>query len=143
MSRELSVTHKADRERMAAELVRTLPPGAALREPHDGREIVVRLETPCGAHCAVRFDGDSTQPGTWVVTWNTRRHMCPSMGAVNPYHGCKATRVFYSFGRLVDGLRSDVERFADGSAYACSLCAAGDVPVGGLHDDEFFTRCAG
>jgi len=121
-SNTLSVRRAADREQMAAELVtliRSLPHGATCTEELRGpRELVVRIDTPCGALACVDFDGATVQPDLWVVTWNTRKRMASSMGAVNPHHGAKLTRVFYSFPALLGGLAHDIALFADGSAYA-------------------------
>lgn len=105
-----------------------LPHAVTVTEELRGpRELVLRIDAPGGAFTYVDFDGETAQPGTWVVTWNTSVRMATSMGAVNPHHGCKATRVFYSFSELVAGLCQDAARFADDSAYAApsevSTCA--------------------
>lgn len=127
MPKPLSVRRAADREHMAHAAAAALETsGAAVERDHCGpREII--LHVAChGASCYVDFDGDTTQPDTWIVTWNTDKRMSPSMGDVNPHHGRKATRVFHSLDALIEGLCDDVARFADGSAYTqepvCAMC---------------------
>lgn len=118
----LNVRRAADREKMAAALTAVLVERGAncdRRGPAYGpREIVLDVQAPGGAHCYVYFDGASTQPDTWVVTWNAHRPLTSAVGDLNTSHRRKATRVFVGFTDLLHGMCADVERFADGTGYA-------------------------
>lgn len=117
-----SVRRAKDRATMARVLTTALQASGATcsEEMRGAREIVLEIFAPGGARCSVHFDGNSAQPGVWVCTWNlcgSRRFAAWPSAEVNQHHHQKATRVFYSFLRMVDGLCADVERFVDGSAY--------------------------
>lgn len=120
MFESLSVRRAADRERMADELDAALQEQGATTSRIDvrgSREITLQVAAPGGAFCSVYFIGTSSMPCIWVVTWNSPRRMAPGSWDVNPYHGCKATRVLRSFADLCSVLVADVARFADGSAF--------------------------
>lgn len=123
----LSEKRKADRIKMATILRDTvLEMGGKCEivdwaEKYDrpSRRIMCEIEAPGGATIWVSFDGDTSQPNTFVATWNTRGKLWlhPSMGAVNPHHWSKLNRVAYGFTHLLMIITNDLASFADGSGY--------------------------
>ena len=129
MTATLTERRAADRARMAAELTAlaarygaTAATRDGLRDP--GRELRIEIEHPSFLCVSVDLQGCTCQavPDTYVIPWHMRggppgRRLAPSFGAVNPYHGRKATHVVYGW----EALRAEIERglsaAADGSAF--------------------------
>lgn len=86
---------------------------------HPSRRIMCEIVAPGGAEIWVSFDGDTSQPDTYVATWNTRGKLWinPAMGPVNPHHWSKLNRVGYGFEHLVNIILNDIETFASGDGY--------------------------
>lgn len=121
---QLTERREGDRKKMAACLVTeiTAAGATAIAEPcsYKRKRLDVEINAPGGACITVDFDGDSSQPNVYVVTWNTRYQgvfFNPDIDDVNPYHFGKATRVCEGFASLVKTLKRDVARFVDGSGY--------------------------
>lgn len=75
------------------------------------REIMLHIQHPSGLRLSHDFNGDSTQPDTYVITWNIEQqvkarfsddlgHLC-GHDSINPYHRCKATCIAHGFDDLI------------------------------------------
>jgi len=125
----LTERKKSDREKMSAIL-------AALVAQHGGtaeienapfgriapQSIMVRVSTPRGLECAFEFDGESSQPDTYVNAWNmsTDCDTCLSNsfpGSVNNFHFRKSTTVCEGFDALCAHVVKVLDMAADGSAF--------------------------
>lgn len=124
---QLTERRKADRIKMANLLKEAVEDAGATCEIEDwavkfntpSRRIMCKIEAPGGANIWVSFDGDTSQPDTFVATWNTRGKLWinPAMGPVNPHHFSKLNRVALGFDNLLDILLDDIDDFANGNGY--------------------------
>ncbi|QJA42986.1 hypothetical protein [Phaeobacter phage MD18] len=127
----LSETRKADRARMAKELVKTVMEcGATCEVLEEGadtyrpRRVLIAIEGPRGLCCGIDFDGETIQPNIFVNGWNmsTRTDACLARGRfpdgeVNPHHQRKCTTVVRGFDALLEHVRTVLTRAADGSLF--------------------------
>jgi hypothetical protein len=130
-----SETRKADRLKMANHLAQeAVEAGAvvaiedrALTRFSDGsgnpksREVYVYIEAPGGAHITIEFDGDTSQRGVYVDTWQAprdgKRWLSPRLGDVNPHHWSKLNRVVRGFPALINIIVCDIAAFRNGWGY--------------------------
>lgn len=124
----LSEKRKADRTKMAAILRDAVIAHGGTCEIRDWavdfpdrgyRRLTCDITAPGGATIGVSFDGATSQPDTFVATWNTRGKLFinPIMGDVNRHHWSKLNRVCYSFDQLLLVITCDMDDFADGKGY--------------------------
>lgn len=124
---QLTERRKADRIKMANLLKEAVEQHGATCKIEDwavkfntpSRRIMCHVVAPGGAEISVSFDGDTSQPDTFVATWNTRGKLWinPAMGPVNPHHFSKLNRVAMGFDHLLMVLTCDIDDFADGKGY--------------------------
>lgn len=124
----LTERRKADRERMACELIAIAAQhGAAVdRLDDDARGIHLTIDAPGGLSVRLSLDGASCQPDTHVIPWHigldlprgpVNVRLDPAFGEVNPYHFCKATHVARGWPALFANIDRGLRMAADGSAY--------------------------
>lgn len=123
----LTEKRKADREEMAARIIKLAHECGALAEysdPLGPREIRIEIEAPGGLCLGVDFDGGSTQPDTYVLSWHMGageglRIKLGSFGpgSVNEYHQRKATQIARGFDELRIVLANSLKRCASGEIY--------------------------
>jgi hypothetical protein len=125
----LTCRRKADRMKMADAI-------QALWESHTGftcersdpapcspRGIWLQLRSPRGACVTVEFDGDSTQPDTYVLSWHLefdcdeRFSASFANGSRNRFHKRKATDVVDGFGALAGVVEQRIANLISGEAY--------------------------
>lgn len=87
------------------------------------RELWVRIKTARGLSLTLDFDGASTQPDTYVLSWHGVEdpHKLSSGFApsVNQYHWHKATDICEGFESLMDTLDRRLTSIASGEAFQC------------------------
>lgn len=123
----LTETRKADRAEMARQLVALVQSKGVpcvLEDPSiwGPRAIMVTIEAPRGLRLSVDFDGGSTQPDTYVLSWHMkhgstaklRGNFAPS---VNTYHFRKATDIAHGFDNLLEIIAQRLDATLDGSAF--------------------------
>lgn len=115
----------ADRAAMAAEFARVCEAAGATvtrEESFGARDIRLKVRVPGGAYLPHDFDGDSCQPGVYVLCWNVEHDSLFSfsgaMPDVNPFHFRKASRVCYSFADLCSSGARDIETLISGRGYS-------------------------
>jgi hypothetical protein len=123
----LTERRKDDRALMAghvAELARQYGLCAVVTgEQHGSRETSVDLTFPHGLKLTVKFRGRShgAGPDTYVLSWHGVedgwRLVPGAFGAVNTFHGHKATDVAHGFDSLLSLLERRFARITDGSAF--------------------------
>lgn len=133
-SKPLSVRRAADRKLMAkrvAEIAAACGATATIQEGGDypgPRRVIVSIKAPGGLCVNPSFDGDSWQPGVFILHWHmesrSENRLKLSFGGVNPHHFCKATHVTESFESFCDQLRLGLEMAASGEVYQQAAAAA-------------------
>lgn len=125
----LSERRKADREKMA-QIIHALAIecGATAKIEHQPfgamspRMIMVNIES-AGVALGLDFDGDSSQPGTFVLSWHFATHgdqrkLADAPGwSVNAYHRHKATDIVEGFEELKAVLMARLVALKDGTAF--------------------------
>ena len=129
MKKPLSVRRQADRIFMAAALVKLVNEcGASCQvNPLDSypgdREKKVVIDTPAGLQLTVEFDGDSSHPNVFVLSWHmhwqAEDHLNNATfgGNVNCHHFRKATYVAHGFDDLCSQLRKGLTMAIDRTAF--------------------------
>lgn len=128
---KLTVTRKADRKKMAAiiyDLATSLGAEAVIKpedpaSSFDSRRTVVGITAARGLKVGVSFDGGTSQPDVWVLSWHVDIDYDTCLddgfgGQVNPHHFAKATYVAYGFDHLKEQLARGLSKAADGSAFS-------------------------
>ena len=119
----LTERRKADRERMATELMALVREAGYSAERHDvgTRSIWIAISTAHGLCLNVDFDGSSVQPDVHVLSWHgveSPYRLAPGFApSVNQYHWHKATDVAHGFLALCTVLRTRLQAVRDGSAF--------------------------
>lgn len=124
----LTEKRKADREAMAIEIA-SLWGGEGFKATiipsmnvYPGKRcIMVDLEGPHGLRVSPRFNGDSWQPDTFVLSWhmstNATAKLAGIFDSVNPIHRHKATDIAEGFEDLKRLLTIRRAQLQDGSAF--------------------------
>lgn len=125
-------TRAADRKKMAAELESLIVAAGATFERREGdpypgaRCIRLNVTAARGLGVSIDIDGDSCQPGVYVLAWciSTDSDACLAdrfgvggVGEVNPHHFQKSTQVAYGFESLKANIARGLAMAADGSAF--------------------------
>ncbi|KWT98133.1 MULTISPECIES: hypothetical protein [unclassified Variovorax] len=125
----LTVLRKGDRELMAKgveKLVRDCGATSTRREGGEypgPRGIHVEIDTPRGLQVTVYFNGYSSQPDVYVLSWHMDLEsddtLSPAIfgGNVNPHHFRKATYVAHGYDDLCEKLRKGLDMAISGVAF--------------------------
>ena len=129
MLKQLSETRKADRIVMAQSietLLKRLNVKYERLEPSEGfpgpRCIMLRVNAN-DLCVTVDFDGDSSQPDVYVLSWHIDHHSDKQLndatfgGSVNKFHKHKATYITHTFEGLCYSLEQGLKKAIDGSAF--------------------------
>lgn len=122
----LTERRAADRAKMAEQVMALVRRRGFTCDMDDGlgpRELWVNIQTIHGLALTVDFDGASTQPDTYVLSWHgveDPHKLSPSFaGSVNQYHWHKATDVCEGFESLMATLDRRLTSIASGEAFQC------------------------
>jgi hypothetical protein len=120
----LSARRKGDRQVMALRLVNLTGEYKLVAnwipEVKGSRRTHVDIEGPHGLKLSVRFDGNGSDPDTYVLSWHGVEDVRLAPGkfySVNKFHGHKATDVAYGWAQLMNLLRRRFAAVRDGSAF--------------------------
>lgn len=124
----LSVTRKADRAVMAARVAELAGEyGLAAWQTSGPRMRGVDVAGPHGLKLTVKFDGGSSQPDVYVLSWHGTEdgiRLNPArFGDVNSFHGHKATDVVHGFASLYDVLACRFLDISEGTAFVSEVPA--------------------
>ena len=122
----LTEKRAADRAKMAEQVIALVRRHDFTCDMDDGlgpRELWVNIQTIHGLALTVTFDGASSQPDTYVLSWHgvedpykLRADFAPS---VNQYHWHKATDICEGFESLMSTLDRRLTTLASGEAFQC------------------------
>jgi hypothetical protein len=123
-TKQLSERRAADRAEMAR-LTQTLITdlGATFERTSESRAISLYVRAARGLCVRVKFDGDSSQPDTHVLSWHMDVDSTSELsnatfgGNVNPHHRQKATYIAQGFDELCKRLTSGLELAKSGAAF--------------------------
>ncbi len=131
MTRELKVTRKADRLKMAIAVEGVAERFGCTIEKREGglypgpRCMQLSLQGPGGLCVTVSLDGDTTLKDSFLLSWHmaldSRNELDAATfgGGVNPHHRRKATHLAQGFEDLLARLARGFELAASGKAYVC------------------------
>lgn len=127
MKENLTERKKADRAKMA-EMVRELAVNCGAEVEiisnwlGESRAVAVKIAASRGVGLTVDFDGTSTQPGVFVLSWHIddsdARFADFFCGCLNTCHFAKATDVCHGFDSLLEILRERLESIREGWAFS-------------------------
>lgn len=140
---KLSVTRKADREKLAALLTASLTKAGATVTRNDdlelayrGRAVFLNVLLAHGLSVTVGFNGDSphTPKDTFVLSWHFKNfenlpRLTDAFPNVNTHHRRKATDVAYGFDDLQRTLLHRIEVVRNGTAFDFTALNDGRIPA--------------
>lgn len=139
----LTEKRKADREKMAAAIIALATEcgaTAAIDPDWPGeRAIMIRIQAARGLRLYIDFDGDSSQPDVYVLSWHMSTDVDTcfadafSRGGrvpLNSIHWRKATDVAYGFDALLTALRASLLQAQSGEAFSPEREAAAIAKAG-------------